>query len=579
MPGNGSIGRSLFWRVLLFSVLITAGLTSIGAVLDYKDRIDSVERTFDDVNQVQSKAIVEDLWNINVDNLKAQVSGMVNLRYITYVCVTERDKVIAEAGTKRDMSIIARSIELMREHNGRLMRLGTLYLEADKNRVIDDTLRRILQIFLLQAVIVGMIAVFIFMLVQRALTRHLVVAAEYFSSLSFSRIEQGLRLKKVDRNDELDAMVNAFNRMRVMLAAVYEQQSAAQREIEASEKRFRMLIDHAPDAILLYDDELKRFIDVNTQAEILFGYGRQELLGMGPENLYQSNSDRDEFVAGIAEKNARALAGEAMSFERSFTNARGRDVVCEVRLMRMPSEGRVLLRGSFLDITERKRAEDAVLHSLKEKELLLMEVHHRVKNNMAVISSLLNLQSRYVVAQQDRALFKESISRIRSMALIHDRLYQAKDFKDIDLGSYVRDLTRSLFETYKTEPGNIELVVDVEDIRLSIDNAIPCGLIINELLTNALKYAFAGRQGGRLGIVIKRADAGLISLKVSDDGVGLPEGFDYNAPRSMGYLIVTSLVAQIRGSVEVSSEGGTSVTIEFAPMMPGVEHGADAQSQ
>ncbi len=215
------------------------------------------------------------------------------------------------------------------------------------------------------------------------------------------------------------------------------------------------------------------------------------------------------------------------------------------------------------DITERKMAEDRLQSSLEEKEVLLREVHHRVKNNMQVISSLLNLQSRQVRDPHVLEMFKESQRRIRSMALIHERLYQSSDFSHIEFAQYLRNLATHLFHSYQVDASRIKLRIEAEEVHLNINTAIPCGLIVNELVSNALKHGFPENQSGELAIDLRRAAGNGYVLRVRDDGVGFPEGLDFRKTETLGMQIVSTLVSQIDASIELASGRGTEFTIRF----------------
>jgi PAS domain S-box-containing protein len=216
------------------------------------------------------------------------------------------------------------------------------------------------------------------------------------------------------------------------------------------------------------------------------------------------------------------------------------------------------------DITERKLAEDKIKASLREKEVLLKEVHHRVKNNLQVISSLLNLQSRYVKDRQALEMFKESQSRVRSMALIHEKLYQSEDLARIDIAGYIRDLISSLFRSYGASAAAIKVKTDVHDILLDINAAIPCGLIINELVSNCLKHAFPDGRGGKLVTELRSDNDKHCSLIVSDNGIGFPEDIDFRNTESLGMQLVITLVEQLDGSIELDRSSGTAFRIRFS---------------
>jgi PAS domain S-box-containing protein len=215
------------------------------------------------------------------------------------------------------------------------------------------------------------------------------------------------------------------------------------------------------------------------------------------------------------------------------------------------------------DITERKKAEDQLQSSLREKDVLLREVHHRVKNNMQVISSLLNLQSRHVQDPQVLEMFKESQRRIRSMALIHERLYQSSDFSHIEFSKYLRNLATHLFHSYQVDASRVKLKIEAEEIHLNINTAIPCGLIVNELISNALKHGFPENRSGELSIDLRRDPGDGYRLCVRDDGVGFPEGLDFRRTETLGMQVVNTLVSQIDATIELARDKGTEFTVHF----------------
>jgi PAS domain S-box-containing protein len=213
------------------------------------------------------------------------------------------------------------------------------------------------------------------------------------------------------------------------------------------------------------------------------------------------------------------------------------------------------------EIAERKRVELRMMSSLQEKEVLLKEIHHRVKNNLQIISSLLSLQSEKICGQDPVKTFRESQDRIRSMALIHEKLYQARDISHVDFAEYARSLTAYLSRSYVTGPG-IRLVVDIDGISLDIDKAIPCGLIINELVSNSLKYAFPDRRPGEIRIRLT-GDGDGYALVVEDNGTGLPPGLDFRNTPSLGLQLVNTLVEQLEGRIDLLPGTGTVFMIKF----------------
>ena len=195
---------------------------------------------------------------------------------------------------------------------------------------------------------------------------------------------------------------------------------------------------------------------------------------------------------------------------------------------------------------------------------MLREIHHRVRNNLQVVSSLLNMQARAAKDKDLAGILLESRDRINAMALIHNQLYESKDISEINMKGFVDKLLRLMLQNYRVQGMKITPTVHVDDCPLPISLAVPVGLIVNELLANAFKHAFVNRQEGKIEIVLRASENGKIALTVSDDGTGLPEGFDINASKTLGLRVVKILAEdQLRGNIEIESKGGTTFNIVF----------------
>ncbi|MGB9980012.1 histidine kinase dimerization/phosphoacceptor domain -containing protein [Methanobacterium sp.] len=214
-----------------------------------------------------------------------------------------------------------------------------------------------------------------------------------------------------------------------------------------------------------------------------------------------------------------------------------------------------------LEASKRKKAEEDLKASLKEKEILMKEIHHRAKNNLTIISSLLNLQSRHINDKEALGVFRESQNRARSMALIHEKLYRSDDLRKIDFGEYIRSLTVELFHSYRASQG-IELNMDIANVDLDINTAVPLALIVNEIVTNSLKYAFPDKKTGNVSVHFAKNDGGL-QLIVEDNGIGFPDDLDFRNTNSLGMQLVTSLTDQIKGNIKLERDGGTKFIIDF----------------
>jgi two-component sensor histidine kinase/CheY-like chemotaxis protein len=222
------------------------------------------------------------------------------------------------------------------------------------------------------------------------------------------------------------------------------------------------------------------------------------------------------------------------------------------------------------EMDERERIETKLKKSLEEKEILLKEIHHRVKNNLQIISSLLNLQSRYINDEEMLDMYKESQNRVKSMAIIHEKLYQSEDLARIDFGDYVKSLVIDLFNSYGVDKSFTNLDINIDDVLLDINTAIPCGLIVNELVTNSIKHGFPVNRAKQLSfnekdsiaVTITKED-GFYDMSVYDNGTGFPDNLDFHNTDSLGMQLVISLTSQLRGTVELERNNGTLFRIIF----------------
>jgi PAS domain S-box-containing protein len=257
-------------------------------------------------------------------------------------------------------------------------------------------------------------------------------------------------------------------------------------------------------------------------------------------------------------------SGFGDEFEHRIIRGDGEIRFIAVYLRVVPAiEGRgPYVYGTIQDISDRKISEERLKQSLEEKEMLLKEIHHRVKNNLMTISSLLSLQSRYIKDKESLDYFKETQNRARSMALIHERLYQSTDLKMIEFGEYIRSLSKELFRVYAADSGLIELKMNIEDIFLDVDAAIPLGMIINELITNSLKHAFPEGMDGEINVNFYNKDD-RYEFTLKDNGIGFPEDLDFQNTDSLGLQIINTLTNQLDGEIELDRNNGTQFKITF----------------
>jgi PAS domain S-box-containing protein len=259
-----------------------------------------------------------------------------------------------------------------------------------------------------------------------------------------------------------------------------------------------------------------------------------------------------------------AFEGKPVEFISERTQKNGAKIIRQILLypIRDINNNVVEVSGIGFDITENKINEEKITQSLKEKDILLKEVHHRVKNNMQVISSILNLQSSYVKDTYALNLLKECQNRIKSMAFIHESLYQTKNFESVNFSEYVATLSKNLVHTYSINTKKIKLILTLEKLFLSLDASIPCGLIINEIISNSLKYAFPDNRDGIIFVNL-RVVKNKVSIEVGDNGVGIPETVDVKNTQTLGLQLVDTLVEQINGTIKLTRNKGTIFSIEF----------------
>ncbi|VVB88283.1 PAS fold protein [uncultured archaeon] len=334
------------------------------------------------------------------------------------------------------------------------------------------------------------------------------------------------------------------------------------KQIEKEKDNLLKAINNSNDGIIIAD-ERDRYIYLNEAYEKIYGYSEEELIGetwqklASPESISATELELDRTIHN---KNVAMLGGEFPVVRKD-----GITIPIEARATGLWDE-----KGSYQghiciirDITDRKQAEEQIMHSLKEKEVLLREIHHRVKNNMQIVSSLLWLQSKYITEKKYREMFKDSQNRIMSMSLIHEKLYRSKDMSKIDINEYITALANNLFESYGVK-GAIALNINVENILLGIDSAIPCGLIINELISNSLKYGFPNGRKGEIMVSLRLSDGDKAELAVGDNGVGIPDDVDFRKTKSLGLRLITMLAEdQLQGEVNLDRSKGTEFKIKF----------------
>jgi len=336
----------------------------------------------------------------------------------------------------------------------------------------------------------------------------------------------------------------------------------AEQALQKNEQKYRHLVQYAPAGIYEIDLAAFKFVAVNDVMCEYTGYTRSEFLALSPFDLLA-----EEGKQVFLQRQQQMVQGETIptAVEYRIKGKNGREfwVLLNTRLMHeagQPTSATVIV----YDITERKKIEDQLRDSLREKEVLLQEIHHRVKNNLQVISSLLNLQAGYVEDERALGILQESQHRVRSMALMHENLYRSKNLARIDFNQYIHDITAYLLQAYRAKPPEVRLIIEAEQpVWLNIDQALPCGLILNELMSNALKHAFVNTGSGTIRIELDLTADQRLTLTIADNGIGLPATIDPRQTGSLGLNLVYTLAHQLEATVELNGSAGTKFSLTF----------------
>ncbi len=340
-------------------------------------------------------------------------------------------------------------------------------------------------------------------------------------------------------------------------ALLFIERRRAERAFRQSEMRFLRAVENFPDGFVLYDAE-RRFQFVNGNVLEAAATGGARMLGLRDEEIFPP-----EFAATYLPALQRAMETRKIQIVECDVTVASRPTTLHVTYVPLVGEGDKVFQvmGIIRDITSQRKYEAQLRESLKEQETLLYEVHHRVKNNLQVVSSLLNLQAGEPGNREIAESLRESQNRIRSMALIHEKLYQAGTLSRINLGEYLRDLAARLSHSYGVD--RAEIFFELEEAVFSLDKAIPCGLIFNEIMSNALKHAFPNGRKGKVSIGLRHLGDAVYELSVADNGVGFPKGLDPARTTSLGMQLVHTLSNQLDGKVVVEQNGGTTVRVTF----------------
>lgn len=357
-------------------------------------------------------------------------------------------------------------------------------------------------------------------------------------------------------------VINSETLLYSIIHDITEQKRAEQALLE-SEEKYRYMFAKNPQPMWIYDLETLKFLEVNDAAIDHYGYCKDDFLNMTLKDIRP-----EEDIPALLKDVELTKIEFNPSGEWRHRKKDGSIIDVEITSHSVTFNGRNARHVLIKDVTERKLFEKRITDSLKEKEVLLKEVHHRVKNNFQVIISLLSLQSELINDPQILQYFVESKNRIKSMALTHELLYRQTNFESIDVRHYIDSLVDYLKRSYPESHASIKIIPDVDEISIDIDTIIPCGLIINELISNCMKHAFPGGKNGEITISFKKSQDNFFNLTVKDNGIGISKEMDMENLKSLGMMLVNTLTRQLGGEMNIkSSEFGSEFVIKFPAVL------------
>jgi len=367
-------------------------------------------------------------------------------------------------------------------------------------------------------------------------------------------------------NEEVHNLIHELQVHQIELEMQNDELRRFQNEIEESRNKYSHLYDFAP--VGYFTVKEKGIIaQANLTGAALLGIDRTSLIGK-PLTRFVSMEDQDTFYLHrlqVLKKNGNHTCEiKMMNYNKTPFYARLESIAVQGE-----DEHAAKLRTAITDITDRKMIDQQLQASLKEKEVLLQEVHHRIKNNMQVMISMINLQCEKIEDKQICDDLHKIADRINSMVLVHDQLYKSKDFLKVDINEYIHRIAQNLFVSHGVDTAKISLKIGKSDIALSLDSAISCGLIITELITNSLKYAFPKNRKGEIRVEFGYLGDGQLEMRMSDDGVGMPAYFDFRGSDTLGIKIANALAEhQLGGTITLDSTKGTKFLIRFKERPP-----------
>jgi len=549
----------------LLAVLILSGLWYISnsSQKEFVDRGDSIARAF----AVTAKDAV---LSSDIASLESFVKEALSFPGVLYAQIkNEDDLVLAFAGDeiyeKKEFvedvdfesvsdGVLDKSAEILESG----VKFGRVEIGLDIQNLLELTSKAKQYGLSLGLVEMVLVALFSFLL-GGYLTRQLSSLEKASNEIAVGNYGYQIDVKG---NDELARTANTFNLMSQEIKSSYASLRQSYRDLSYKELYWREVFDSTLDSIIVIDSK-GIILSFNRGAELMLGYDNNEVVGKNVSMLIPEpyRSQHDSYLKKYLESGEVHVIGQEREFE-IVTKAKAR-LPISLRVTEMAHKNEFLFIGVIHDISSQKEYQETLKKSLAEKEVLLKEVHHRVKNNMLIVSSILEMQEELT---KDRGLIRilhECQDRISSMAMIHQQFYRSDNLSSIDFTYYLDELIERLHIASKTHHQQIDIEKNLDTLSLNVETATPLGLIVNEILSNSFEHAFKDRSDGVISIVMRVDENDNVNLCIRDNGVGLPEGYNLEGGDSLGLQLIRLLSMQLGASLEISGNDGMEVCLTF----------------
>ena len=575
-------GRSIRHRFTYTLVGVVTGILLIFSVAIILYNVNTIEeeleRRLEDASELAVLSLPSALWQYNYEYVEDFVESIFLDENIILVKMMAGGEIVDEkyrpGFPQKDFAWFRKSPDFMVKEIGIIYEghpVGKIGIAVTRQRIKKAIITNSVVSIILLVAIAAAISITLFFITRRYIFRPLSRLEGSAELISGGDLDAPI---DTSANDEIGNLAGSFEQMIKNLKKITTSRDKLDNEVKERKQAEEALRKEKDRAQNYLDIAGVIFVAIKSDGEVtlinkkgceILGYDESEIIGKNWFENFLPERIRTE-ITPVSKKLLSDEIEAAEYYENPILTSRGQERLIAWHNSALRDDGGNIIGhlSSGEDISERRLAEDQIKASLDEKEVLLKEIHHRVKNNMQVITSLLSLQSDIIKDQQHADMFRESQERIRAMALIHEKLYRSRDLARVDFNEYIKSLVNGLFRSHGIDTGRIVMKVKVEDVSLGIDHAIPCGLVINELVSNALKYAFPEDRKGEISVTLRSISEDEIELRVSDDGVGIPEDMDIGSTDSLGLELVTILTEdQLEGKINLDRTGGTTFRILF----------------